>query len=219
MTHRYTTPRHAVSKARYRTPARPATVTPLPPPPNPYLLCLGCSPLGPLGWEVDKNYTFDLGGEDFSDAAIKAFLMGSSPVRYFIDAFVWSLRTNEEILADVLESTLEAAGRRGGIGPVNLGKEGERKVRAKYNIGNREYYKVEDRNRISDGSNSKVISEVKNVNALGYTQQLKDAWQHAQDTNRDFDLYVRGGENPTILTKELKRMARDNARFHIKEIP
>ncbi|AXE37443.1 polymorphic toxin type 50 domain-containing protein [Acidipropionibacterium virtanenii] len=50
---RYTTPRraparHTVSKARYRTPARPRSVTPLPPPPNPYLLCLGCVPFGAI---------------------------------------------------------------------------------------------------------------------------------------------------------------------------
>ncbi|WP_147243136.1 RHS repeat-associated core domain-containing protein [Acidipropionibacterium virtanenii] len=51
--YRYTTPRraparHAVSKARYKAPARPAAVTPLPPPPNPYLLCLGCVPFGAI---------------------------------------------------------------------------------------------------------------------------------------------------------------------------
>ncbi|WP_181833790.1 RHS repeat-associated core domain-containing protein [Acidipropionibacterium virtanenii] len=44
---RYTTPRtparHATTKARYHTPTRPATVTPLPPPPNPYLTCRACT--------------------------------------------------------------------------------------------------------------------------------------------------------------------------------
>ncbi|WP_269767618.1 RHS repeat-associated core domain-containing protein [Acidipropionibacterium acidipropionici] len=45
---RYTTPRratarHAGTKARYRTPTRPATVTPVPPAPDPYLTCRACT--------------------------------------------------------------------------------------------------------------------------------------------------------------------------------
>ncbi|AMS05621.1 RHS repeat-associated core domain-containing protein [Acidipropionibacterium acidipropionici] len=46
--YRYTTPRraparHAVSKARYRPPARPRSVTPLPPAPDPYFTCQACT--------------------------------------------------------------------------------------------------------------------------------------------------------------------------------
>jgi len=44
---------------------------------------------------------------------------------------------------------------------------------------------------------------VKNVKELSYTQQLRDSQTYAQQTSRRFDLYVRGGANPTILSGPL----------------
>lgn len=40
---RYTTPRHTATKARYRPPTRPASVTPVAPAPDPYLTCRACT--------------------------------------------------------------------------------------------------------------------------------------------------------------------------------
>ncbi|AMS05619.1 hypothetical protein DUY81_02430 [Acidipropionibacterium acidipropionici] len=214
---RYTTPRraparHATTKARYHTPARPRTVTPLPPPPNPYLLCLGCSPLGPFGWGLDKTYTYSPSGDPV-EATIKAFLAETTVSRYMIDYLIWSAITNR----DFVDSLSDAA--TGGRGPVLVGQSGEKRVRAKYNIGPRERYRVNDHNRISDGTNDDAITEVKNVKYLWYSHQLQDAWQHAQDEGKDFDLYVRGGENKTRLSPKLKKMEAENENFHIKYIP
>jgi RHS repeat-associated protein len=169
---RYTTtrtpPRHTATKARYRPPTRPATVTPLPPPPNPYLLCLGCSPLGPFGWGLDKTYTYSP-TNDPVEATIKAFLAETTIPRYVIDYLIWSAITNRDFV-DSLNDTAT-----GGRGPVLVGQSGEKRVRAKYDIGPRERYRVNDHNRISDGTNRTAITEVKNVKYLWYSHQLQDA--------------------------------------------
>ncbi|AMS05612.1 hypothetical protein AXH35_09280 [Acidipropionibacterium acidipropionici] len=133
--------------------------------------------------------------------------------RYVIDYLIWSAITNR----DFVDSLSDAA--TGGRGPVLVGQSGEKRVRAKYDIGEREYYRVNGHKRISDGTNEDSITEVKNVKYLWYSRQLQDAWQHAQDEGKDFDLYVRGGENKTRLSPNLQKMIDENDRFHLRYIP
>ncbi|WP_019866747.1 putative toxin [Methylovulum miyakonense] len=64
-------------------------------------------------------------------------------------------------------------------------------VRSQNDIGDRERFRVNGRDRISDGSNRNAVSEVKNVqNTQSLTQQIRDTIQHAQETNRAADLYL-----------------------------
>jgi len=74
-----------------------------------------------------------------------------------------------------------------------LGKEGEDAVRRVYNIGEKQPIEVDGRGRIPDGLTQEVLSEVKNVEQLSYTQQLRDFAQFAAQNHLRFDLYVRAG--------------------------
>jgi RHS repeat-associated protein len=79
----------------------------------------------------------------------------------------------------------------GGMAAVRLGQAGEASVRAAYNIGPKVAIKIAGRVRIADGLTSTVISEVKNVASLSYTQQLRDYVAYAIQNQLRFDLYVR----------------------------
>jgi RHS repeat-associated protein len=72
-----------------------------------------------------------------------------------------------------------------------LGREGEAAVRAAYNIGEKITIQVAGRTRIPDGLTSTVLSEVKNVQSLSYTQQLRDFASYASQNGLRYDLYVR----------------------------
>ena len=86
--------------------------------------------------------------------------------------------------------------------PNDIGKAGEEAVRAEYNIGSQIKTKIEvnERTRIPDGLTDTVLSEVKNTKKQSYTQQLKDFADFAQQTDRRFDLYMRGD---VIVSKQL----------------
>ena len=79
----------------------------------------------------------------------------------------------------------------GGAGPVHVGQAGENAVRGAFNIGDKVKIRINGRNRIPDGLTGNVLSEVKNVDSLSYTQQLRDFADFAQQTGKRFDLYVR----------------------------
>jgi hypothetical protein len=74
-----------------------------------------------------------------------------------------------------------------------LGRAGEAAVRAAVDIGPATRITVNGATRIPDGLTASVLSEVKNVGSLSYTQQLRDFAAFAQQTGRRFDLYVRPG--------------------------
>lgn len=92
----------------------------------------------------------------------------------------------------------------GGVGPVLVGQAGEAAVRGAYAIGPKATVQVNGQTRILDGLNSEAVSEVKNVAYQAYTQQLKDSLTYAQGEGLRFDLYVRGGSNPTMLSGPLQ---------------
>ncbi|MDE2048285.1 MAG: hypothetical protein KGJ44_07755 [Betaproteobacteria bacterium] len=76
-----------------------------------------------------------------------------------------------------------------------LGKEGEAAVRAVYDIGEKPAQSIlmNGRGRIPDGINplAKSLSEVKNVDSLSFTRQLRDYSEYAQSQGLRFDLYTR----------------------------
>lgn len=58
-------------------------------------------------------------------------------------------------------------------------------------IGEKALIRVGGRGRIPDGLTSTVLSEVKNVGSLSYTQQLRDFATYASQRGLRFDLWVR----------------------------
>lgn len=74
---------------------------------------------------------------------------------------------------------------------ARLGQEGEAAVRAAANIGEKVPIQVAGRTRIPDGLTNSVLTEVKNVQSLSYTQQLRDFASYARQNGLRFDLWVR----------------------------
>jgi hypothetical protein len=106
----------------------------------------------------------------------------------------------------------------GGDQAVRDGQAGEAAVRAQYDIGEKKQVNVNGRNRILDGLNKEAVTEVKNVDYQAYTLQLKDCLAYAKSLKLRFDLYVRGGANPTRLSKPLQA-AIDAGDITRKDIP
>ena len=50
---------------------------------------------------------------------------------------------------------------------------------------------INGRRRIPDGITRRVVSEVKNVKEFGFTKQLRDYADWAQQEGKAFDLYIR----------------------------
>lgn len=59
--------------------------------------------------------------------------------------------------------------------------------------------------RIPDELGNGVLGEVKNVSRLSYSNQLRDFASYAQQEGLQFNLYVRGGANPTRLSGPLQQ--------------
>ena len=91
----------------------------------------------------------------------------------------------------VIAAPIRAA--RGGLAAVRTGQAGEAAVRAAANIGPKTAIDVAGRTRIPDGLLPGILSEVKNITLLSYTQQLRDLTQFSLDKGLRFDLYVRPG--------------------------
>ncbi|MBW7877596.1 MAG: hypothetical protein H3C47_16590, partial [Candidatus Cloacimonetes bacterium] len=87
--------------------------------------------------------------------------------------------------------------------PHVLGKEGEKFVRDRYDIGPPTKITINGRDRIPDGISleKKVVSEVKNVRKLSLTRQLRDYLDHAEAKGMEFHLYVRTNTklSPSLL--------------------
>jgi RHS repeat-associated protein len=101
---------------------------------------------------------------------------------------------------------------RGGIGPVQLGQAGEEAVGLN---GPRIAIEINGRTRIPDQIANNVLTEVKNVQNLSYTQQLRDYADYAQQNALKFELYTRSS---TQLSGPLDA-ARNNGTMVIKHIP
>lgn len=98
-----------------------------------------------------------------------------------------------------------------------LGREGEEAVRGAYEIGEKVAVRINGRLRIPDGINDvqRTLGEIKNVDKLSYTRQLRDYSTYAQKEGYRFDLYTRSG---TKLSGPLKQ-AIDNGLINHLQIP
>lgn len=101
------------------------------------------------------------------------------------------------------------------LSPNQIGVAGENAVRRRYGIGNKERIFVNGRNRIPDGLTKDTLSEVKNTARLSFTKQLRDYQTFANDTGRQFHLYIRPS---TKLTGPLKGAAAEG-KIIIRRIP
>jgi hypothetical protein len=97
-----------------------------------------------------------------------------------------------------------------------LGREGEAAVRALYNIGEKEAILINGRTRIPDGLTQDALSEVKNVQSLSATSQLRDYLQYAESNGLRFDLYTRPD---TKLSGPLQQLIMDGRINLIPVIP
>lgn len=104
---------------------------------------------------------------------------------------------------------------RGGAAAVRVGQAGEVAVRSAFNIGEKAAIDVAGRVRIPDGLTSTVLSEVKNVGSLSYTQQLRDFAQYAGQRGLRFDLFVR----PTTQLSGPLSEAIQNGVINLRFIP
>lgn len=79
---------------------------------------------------------------------------------------------------------------RGGARPVRVGQAGERNAGI---TGSKTRIRIHGtpRKRIPDHLTPTTLTEVKNVQSLSLTQQLRDFITYCQQTGRDFELFVR----------------------------
>lgn len=96
-----------------------------------------------------------------------------------------------------------------------IGRAGEDAVQAAYDIGSKQKFSINGRDRIPDGVTDTVLSEVKNVKSMSYTQQLRDFSDISSQKGLRFDLYVRPS---TKLSSPLVRAVQDG-RINLKVIP
>lgn len=94
-----------------------------------------------------------------------------------------------------------------------LGAAGEAAVRGALQIGDKARIGINGRNRIPDGLTADVLTEVKNVNSLSFTRQLRDFADYAQDTGRQFDLFVRPDTRLSGPLQEAMEAGRVNLRL------
>ena len=153
------------------------------------------------------NHVLDACG-DFCDPGVQASI-GDVPGA----ALIGGLRGLAELGAVGTEvgSVAKSAGQ--------LGREGEAAVRAAYDIGSKPTQSIimNGNPRIPDGLNLRLetLSEVKNVQSLSFTSQLRDYSGYAQEQGLTFNTYVRPGAN---LSKPLLD-ARNQGLVNILEIP
>lgn len=64
-------------------------------------------------------------------------------------------------------------------------------MRAHHEIGPKSRIEVGPRTRIPDGITDEVLTEVKNVQKLAFTRQLKDFLEYSESRGLRFDLFIR----------------------------
>lgn len=104
---------------------------------------------------------------------------------------------------------------RGGADVVRVGQVGEAAVRGVAAIGPKVAIDIAGRARIPDGLTGTVLTEVKNVGSLSYTQQLRDFAAHASANGLRFDLWVR----PSTTLSEPLKQAVANGTINLRVIP
>ena len=109
------------------------------------------------------------------------------------------------------------APRRGGIGPVLAGRAGEQAVgitKPKPRIT------INGRNRFPDAvdPDARLVTEVKNVKRLSYTQQLRDYAHYARLEGYTFELWVPAATARSGLSRPL-REAIENGDIRLRIIP
>jgi RHS repeat-associated protein len=92
---------------------------------------------------------------------------------------------------DDLGDSATLAARGGTAAARQIGRAGEAAVRAVEDIGPSRAITIGGRTRIPDGLTSTTLSEVKNVQSLSYTSQLRSYAAFAQQQGLAFNLYVR----------------------------
>jgi len=75
--------------------------------------------------------------------------------------------------------------------PNEVGKIGEDAVRVVHDIGKKSKISINNRIRIPDGITREFVNEVKNVQSLSYTQQLRDYFDYAREADLVLRLFVR----------------------------
>lgn len=69
-----------------------------------------------------------------------------------------------------------------------------------YDIGPKATVSINGRTRILDGLTDRAVTEVKNVQSLSLTQQIRDNIDYAAQTGRRLDIYVRPSSHPSGQT-------------------
>lgn len=106
---------------------------------------------------------------------------------------------------------------KGGAGPVRLGQAGEGAAAITKNTERIPSALSSGRYRVPDVSNrsARILGEVKNVDYLPYTRQLRDYAAIAQREGFAFDLYVR---RSTTLSEPLQQGVRSGA-IQLRSLP
>ncbi len=124
--------------------------------------------------------------------------------------------------ADAIAAYGDAVDGTGGAGPAvaslatmtafaKVGRAGEDFIKAGgWKIGNRGYFVVNMRKRVSDGLTEDVLSEIKNVRRLSLTLQLRDYLKYAEENELIMQVFVREGEG-TVLSKALLELEEKGA--------
>ena len=99
--------------------------------------------------------------------------------------------------------------------PNQIGRIGEDAVSSAFDIGKKQKFSINGRNRIPDGITDTALSKVKNVKSLSYTQQLRDFADIARQQGLSYDLYVRPS---TKLSGPLQEAIK-NGTINLKFIP
>ncbi|HEX6573936.1 MAG TPA: putative toxin [Gemmatimonadaceae bacterium] len=142
------------------------------------------------------------------------------------DEYKRLLETDKPLEAPLIDPVAIGSGMLGGMlfapaqataisGSNAIGRAGEAAVHRAANIGEKIAIRVGGRTRIPDGLTNMVLTEVKNVRSLSYTQQLRDFTSYAQSKGLRFDLWVRKGAE---LSGPLQQAIRNGA-INLRIIP
>jgi restriction endonuclease fold toxin 7 of polymorphic toxin system len=102
-----------------------------------------------------------------------------------------------------------------GAGVVYKGQDGEARVRAVEDIGEKEKLFINGRWRIPDGIKGKVLTEVKNVRQLALTRQIRYLLDYARLMKFRFELWVPRGAR---LSEPLDQLIKQGA-IRLRRIP
>ena len=138
-----------------------------------------------------------------ADANEKARILGNITGHVAVDtAAIVATGAASKFAVGKVKSLISGKPTIGGKAAVLKGQQGESIVRKLYNIGEKRSIKINGRNHIPDGLTQTTLSEVKNVESLSLTRQLRDFADYATQKGLKFDLYVKVGAH---LSEPLQR--------------